>query len=124
MIYGNVNNAMFDQQIAVLPKALQSAVRFLKETDLAAHEPGKFDLELDGVPVILQVLDLTTPPGKACARKSTGKTLMSSFWPPEGLSVQATTATTEPMPWTRIFWTPLGTSCSTIIIQMPLREPL
>ncbi len=62
MTYGNVNNAMFDQQIAVLPKALQSAVRFLKETDLAAHEPGKFDLELDGVPVILQVLDLTTAP--------------------------------------------------------------
>lgn len=62
MIYGNVNNAMFDQQIAVLPKALQSAIRFLKDTDLAAHEPGKFDLELDGVPVILQVLDLTTAP--------------------------------------------------------------
>lgn len=62
MFYGNVNNAMFDQQIAVLPKALRSAIRFLKETDLAAHEPGKFEMELDGVPVILQVLDLTTAP--------------------------------------------------------------
>lgn len=62
MFYGNVNHAMFEQQVAVLPKALQSAVRFLKETDLAAHEPGKFEMELDGVPVILQVLDLTTAP--------------------------------------------------------------
>ena len=62
MFYGNVTTPMFQQQIAVLPKALQSAIRFLKETDLAAHEPGKFDLELDGVPMILQVLDLTTAP--------------------------------------------------------------
>lgn len=62
MFYGNVNNAMFEQQIAVLPKALQKAIRFLKETDLAAHEPGKFDIELDGMPVILQVLDLATAP--------------------------------------------------------------
>lgn len=62
MFYGNINNAMFDQQVAVLPKALRSAIRFLKETDLAAHEPGKFEMELDGVPVILQVLDLSTAP--------------------------------------------------------------
>lgn len=62
MFYGNVHNANIDQQIALLPKALQSAVRFLKETDLVSHEPGKFDLELDGVPMILQVLDLTTAP--------------------------------------------------------------
>lgn len=62
MFYGNVNNAMFDQQVAVLPKALQKAIRFLKETDLAAHEPGKFDIDLDGTPVILQVLDLATAP--------------------------------------------------------------
>lgn len=62
MIYGNVYNEFFEQQIAVLPRALQSAVRFLKETDLANHEPGRFELELDGVPVILQVLDLSTAP--------------------------------------------------------------
>ncbi len=62
MIYGNVHNAMVEKQIAVLPKALQSAIRFLKDTDLAAHEPGKFEMELDGVPMILQVLDLTTAP--------------------------------------------------------------
>lgn len=65
MFYGNVNNAMFEQQIAVLPEALKKAIRFLKETDLAAHEPGKFDIELDGMPVILQVLDLTTAPREA-----------------------------------------------------------
>jgi YhcH/YjgK/YiaL family protein len=62
MFYGNVNNEMFEQQVAVLPAALQSAIRFLKETDLAAHEPGKFDIELGGVPMILQVLDQTTAP--------------------------------------------------------------
>lgn len=62
MIYGNVHNTMIDRQISILPKALQSAIRFLKDTDLAAHEPGKFDIELDGVPMILQVLDLFTAP--------------------------------------------------------------
>ncbi len=62
MIYGNVNNEFFEQQITVLPKPLQSAIRFLKENDMANHEPGKFDIELDGVPMILQVLDLTTAP--------------------------------------------------------------
>lgn len=62
MFYGNVNNDMFEQQIAVLPEALRKAIRFLKETDLVSHEPGKFDIELDGMPVILQVLDLETAP--------------------------------------------------------------
>ncbi|MDO4962461.1 MAG: YhcH/YjgK/YiaL family protein [Eubacteriales bacterium] len=62
MFYGNVNNPMFEEQLAVLPGPLRSAIRFLKETDLASHEPGKFDITLDGVPMILQVLDLTTAP--------------------------------------------------------------
>lgn len=62
MIYGNVNNEMIQQQIAVLPAPLQSAIRFLKDTDLASHDPGRFDIELDGVPMILQVLDLSTAP--------------------------------------------------------------
>lgn len=62
MIYGNINNKFFEQQTAILPKPLQSALRFLKETDLVNHEPGKFDISLDGVPAILQVLDLTTSP--------------------------------------------------------------
>jgi len=62
MIYGNIHNSMIDQQIAILPQILQSAIRFLKDTDLATHEPGKFDMKLDDVPVVLQVLDLTTSP--------------------------------------------------------------
>lgn len=62
MIYGNVHNDMIEQQIATLPRVLQSAIRFLKDTDLAAHAPGKFDIELDKIPMILQVLDLSTAP--------------------------------------------------------------
>jgi YhcH/YjgK/YiaL family protein len=62
MFFGNVNSKMLEQQIAVLPAPLQSAVRFLKETDFAAHEAGRFEIELGGVPMILQVLDLTTAP--------------------------------------------------------------
>ena len=62
MIFGNVNNEFFDQQTAILPAPLKSALCFLKETDLAAHEPGRFEIELGGVPMVLQVLDLTTSP--------------------------------------------------------------
>ena len=65
MIYGNVNNEFFDQQAALLPAPLGAALHFLKETDLASHEPGRFDIELDGVPMILQVLDLETSPREA-----------------------------------------------------------
>ena len=65
MIYGNVNNEFFDQQAALLPAPLCAALHFLKETDLASHEPGRFDIELDGVPMILQVLDLETSPREA-----------------------------------------------------------
>ncbi len=62
MIYGNVNNEFFEQQAAILPAPLANAIRYFKENDLAAHEPGVFDIELDGVPMVLQVLDLTTAP--------------------------------------------------------------
>lgn len=62
MIFGNVNNEFFEQQTGILPAPLKSALCFLKETDLAAHEPGRFDIELGGVPMVLQVLDLTTAP--------------------------------------------------------------
>lgn len=82
MIFGNVNNEFFEQQTAILPAPLKSALCFLKETDLAAHEPGRFDIELGGVPMVLQVLDLTTAPARPCALKSTAKTSMSSSWPP------------------------------------------
>ena len=60
MLYGNINNAFFSSQLKLLPAPLASALRFLKDNDLNAHEPGKFDITLEGVNMILQVLDLTT----------------------------------------------------------------
>ncbi|MDD6716265.1 MAG: YhcH/YjgK/YiaL family protein [Firmicutes bacterium] len=60
MIYGNVNNRFFAEQAAMLPEALRAALHYLKDTDLAAHEPGKFDVTIAGVPMILQVIDQKT----------------------------------------------------------------
>ena len=51
---------MKKSNLAVLPEPLQRAVQFLKDNDLAAHEPGKF--ELDGDKMILQVIDQSTGP--------------------------------------------------------------
>lgn len=62
MLSGNINTPTFAREIALLPAALQKALQFLHDTDLAAHEPGRFEMELDGTPVILQVLDLHTAP--------------------------------------------------------------
>ena len=62
MIYGNVNNEFFERQAAILAKPLCDALHFLKTEDLTNHEPGKFPMDLNGVPVILQVMDLTTKP--------------------------------------------------------------
>ena len=62
MIYGNVNNEFFEQQTAILAKPLRDALHFLKTADLVNHEAGKFPMDLNGVPVILQVMDLTTNP--------------------------------------------------------------
>ena len=60
MLYGNINNEFFTVQLKLLPSPLASALKFLKENDLNAHEPGKFVITLDNVPMILQVLDLET----------------------------------------------------------------
>lgn len=57
MISGNIYEA---SNLSLLPEPLQRAVAFLKENDLANHEPGRF--ELDGENMILQVLDVTTKP--------------------------------------------------------------
>ena len=65
MIYGNVNNEFFEQQVAILPKPLGDALRFLKSADLAHHEAGRFPMDLQGVEVILQVMDLETKPREA-----------------------------------------------------------
>ena len=62
MLYGNINNEFFSSQLEILPKPLASALRFLKDNDLNAHEPGKFDITLEGVNMILQVLDIQTKP--------------------------------------------------------------
>ena len=55
MISGNIHEK---SNLAILPEPLQRAVQFLKDNDLAAHEPGKF--ELDGDKMILQVIDQST----------------------------------------------------------------
>lgn len=60
MIYGNIHNEFFDRQAAILAKPLRDALYFLKNTDLAAHPAGRFPMDLNGVPIILQVMDLTT----------------------------------------------------------------
>ena len=62
MIYGNVNNEFFEQHAAVLPRPLCEALHYLKGMDLAAHETGSFPVEIGGVSMILQVMDLTTSP--------------------------------------------------------------
>lgn len=60
MLYGNINNEFFSSQLKLLPKPLASALGFLKDNDLNKHEAGKFDITLEGVNMILQVLDLET----------------------------------------------------------------
>ena len=62
MIYGNVHNEFFNEQAAILPKPLCAALHYLKDNDLTVHEPGKFDVTIAGVPMILQVIDQKTAP--------------------------------------------------------------
>ena len=38
MIYGNINSKHFEQELAILPRPLQNAIRFLKDNDLANQE--------------------------------------------------------------------------------------
>ena len=60
MLYGNIHNEFFSSQLKLLPVPLASSLRFLKDNDLTAHETGKFEIQLEGVNMILQVLDLET----------------------------------------------------------------
>ena len=60
MLYGNVHNEFFNTQLKLLPSPLASALRFLHDNDMKSHEPGRFDISLDGTAMILQVLDLET----------------------------------------------------------------
>ena len=112
MIYGNVNNEFFDQQAALLPAPLGAALHFLKETDLAAHEPGRFDIELDGVPMILQVLDLETSPREALRPEIHRKYIDVQFLAPEGRKMQDTTMMTAAGSSMKICSQRRGTFCS------------
>lgn len=55
MIFGNINA---NENISSYPAAIQKAIRYLKENDLVAKAPGRY--ELDGDNMILQVLDVQT----------------------------------------------------------------
>lgn len=57
MISGNIHEK---SRLELLPAPLRRAVEFLQTNDLAAHEPGRF--ELDGERMILQVIDQSTGP--------------------------------------------------------------
>ena len=62
MLYGNINNEFFEVQLQILPSPLASALKFLKDNDLTHHEAGRFDITLDGIEMILQVIDMETKP--------------------------------------------------------------
>ena len=64
MLTGSIRAA---EDWSIYPAAIRKALTFLKENDLAAHEPGRF--ELDGDRMILQVLDQTTAPRADVHRK-------------------------------------------------------
>jgi YhcH/YjgK/YiaL family protein len=55
MIFGNIKS---EENISSYPKAIQKAIQYLKENDLVAMNPGRY--ELDGDNMILQVLDVKT----------------------------------------------------------------
>lgn len=55
MIFGNIKS---NENISSYPKAIQKAINYLKENDLVAMAPGRY--ELDGDNMILQVLDVET----------------------------------------------------------------
>ena len=55
MIFGDIK---CNENISSYPMAIQKAINYLKENDLVAMEPGRY--ELDGDNMILQVLDVQT----------------------------------------------------------------
>ena len=60
MVFGNLNNEFFEQQKKTLPAPIRAALTYLQNNDMTAHETGRFELELEGVPCILQVMDMQT----------------------------------------------------------------
>lgn len=61
MIAGSIYSDT-EQSLCILPKPLQNAIKFLQDTDLISEKAGRYEIELDGVPVVLQILDITTAP--------------------------------------------------------------
>lgn len=55
MIFGNVKSL---QELKIYPDIIQRALKYLRETDLEAKEPGVY--EIDGDKLILQVIDTDT----------------------------------------------------------------
>ena len=66
MIYGSLNSAFFEEQAAVLPKPLNEALHYLKQADLVSARAGNTQIEIGGVPMILQIMDLKTNPRTSC----------------------------------------------------------
>ena len=64
MLTGNV---FANEDLSVYPKAIQRAIRYYCEHDLAAHAPGRF--ALDGDRLILQVIDQDTAPARGAAAR-------------------------------------------------------
>ena len=60
MIYGNVNNKLFDINLKILPGPLANALKFLKDNDLTKYPAGNSEINLNGVKMILQVIDMKT----------------------------------------------------------------
>lgn len=79
MIFGNIYKPMLEEQLAVLPGPLRNAISYLKDNDMAAHDPGVFNIELNGLPVILQVLDLETKNRKSLRPEIHRKTIDVQF---------------------------------------------
>ena len=66
MIYGSLNSAFFEEQAAVLPKPLNEALHYLKQADRVSARAGNTQIEIGGVPMILQIMDLKTNPRTSC----------------------------------------------------------
>ena len=79
MIFGNIYKPMLEEQLAVLPGPLRNAISYLKDNDMAAHDPGVFNIELNGLPVILQVIDLETKNRKSLRPEIHRKTIDVQF---------------------------------------------
>lgn len=116
MISGNIHEK---SNLAVLPEPLQRAVQFLKDNDLAAHEPGKF--ELDGDKMILQVIDQSTGPRENLRPECHRKYIDVQFLAAGAPSASAGILTWAITRWTRTCWTPRGTSASTRITRTPAK---